>query len=201
MTAPDAEDHPAADRLGRALGGLRQAQENWLEDCFNACQDDPAFTTTFRRWEEQLTVIKLYLHRSETRLLHFVTAVPLGEPATDLPPPGPLRRTDLAHLWRTRFESYFTDRHLDSTYRRIDNILDHDQEAITADIITDLTQLAETAQRTTDAIAALDLTSAPSTLEEVAFYRVISPWRTNGQTALMDVLRWLSETLREQEEW
>lgn len=198
---PPPDEHPAFDRLARALGGLRQAQESWLEDCFQACEGDPAFTSTFRRWEEQLTVVKLYLHRAESRLLHFVAAMPVGEPAGDLPPPGPLRRTELAHLWRTRFEGYFTAHHLDSTYRRLDNLLDHDQEAITADIITDLTQLAETAQQTSDAIAALDLTAEAAALEEVAFYRVISPWRTHGQAALMDVLRWLSETLREQEEW
>ncbi len=198
---PTPEDHPAAERLGRALGGLRQAQENWLEDCFHVCEDDQAFTTTFRRWEEQLTIIKLYVHRAEARLLHFVNAVPLGEPAVDLPPTGPLRRSELALLWRTRFEKYFTANHLDSAYRRIDSALDHDQEAMTADIITDLTQLAETAQQTSDAIEALDLTADPSGLEEIAFYRVISPWRTNGQAALMDVLRWLAETLREQEEW
>jgi hypothetical protein len=198
---PPAEDHPAADRLARALAGLRQAQDGWLEDCFRACEDDPAFISTFRRWEEQLTVLKLYLHRAESRLLHFVTAVPLGEPAGELPLPGPMRRTALAHLWRTRFEAYFASHHLDSTYRRLDSVLDHDQEAMTADIITDLTQLAETAQQASDAIVGLDLDADPATLEEVAFYRVISPWRTQGQAALMDVLRWLSETLREQEEW
>lgn len=198
---PGPEDHPAAERLGRALGGLRQAQETWLEDCFQVCEDDPAFTATFRRWEEQLTVIKLYVHRAEARLLHFVNAVPLGEPMVDLPPTGLLRRSELAHLWRTRFEAYFTTHHLDSVYRRLDSVLDHDQEAMSADIITDLTQLAETAQQTSDAIAALDLTADPSGLEEVAFYRVISPWRTHGQAALLDVLRWLAETLREQEEW
>lgn len=198
---PSPDDHPAVDRLARALGGLRQAQDSWLEDGFRACEGDPAFTTTFRRWEEQLTVVKLYLHRAESRLLHFVAAMPLNVPASDLPPPGPLRRSDLAHLWRTRFENYFSTHHLDSTYRRLDNLLDHDQEAITADIITDLTQLAETAQQTTDAIAALDLSAAAADLEEVAFYRVISPWRTRGQAALLDVLRWLSETLREQEDW
>jgi len=198
---PGPEDHPAVERLGRALGGLRQAQESWLEDCFHVCEDDSAFTTTFRRWEEQLTIIKLYLHRAEARLLHFVNAVPLGEPAIDLPPTGTLRRSELALLWRTRFERYFTANHLDSTYRRLDNALDHDQEAMTADIITDLTQLAEMSQQTSDAIAALDLTADTATLEEIAFYRVISPWRTHGQAALMDVLRWLAETLREQEEW
>ena len=198
---PGPEDHPAAERLGRALGGLRQAQENWLEDCFQVCEDDPAFTATFRRWEEQLTVIKLYVHRAEARLLHFVNAVPLGEPAVDLPPTGLLRRSELAHLWRTRFEAYFTTHHLDSVYRRLDSVLDHDQEAMSADIITDLTQLTEIAQQTSYAIAALDLTADPSGLEEVAFYRVISPWRTYGQAALLDVLRWLAETLREQEEW
>jgi hypothetical protein len=80
-------------------------------------------------------------------------------------------------------------------------VLDHDQEAVSADIITDLTQLAETAQQTSDAIAALDLTADVAALEGIAFYRVISPWRTHGQAALLDVLRWLAETLREQEEW
>ncbi len=199
MPAP--EEHPAVERLARALGGLRQAQDSWLEDCFRACTSDPAFTSTFRRWEEQLTVVKLYLHRAESRLLHFVHAVPAADPIADLPPPAPLRRSELAHLWRVRLEGYFSAHRLDSSYRRLDNVLDHDQEAVTADIITDLTQLAETAQQTSDAIAALDLNAEASALEEVAFYRVISPWRTHGQTALMDVLRWLSETLREQEEW
>jgi hypothetical protein len=195
------EHQPAANRLEQALQGLRVALDQWLEDCFQCCHDDPAFTETFRRWEEQLTIIKLYLLRSEARLLHFIAAVPPTENLADSSLPKAQDPLALGYVWRTRFEAYFLRHHLASTYRRIDTVLDHDQEAVTADIITDLTSLCEIAQRTVNAITALpkDLTS--DTLEELAFYRIISPWRTHGHTALCDTLRWLSETLREQEEW
>jgi hypothetical protein len=147
-------------------------------------------------------VVKLYLHRAEARLLHYLTAVAVEDsPPVDLPPPVAMDRNALAHLWRTRLETWFSRHHLDSSYRRLDSVLDHDQEAMTADIITDLTLLAEVAQQTSDAVASLDLAGDTAGLEEVAFYRVISPWRTHGQATLCDVLRWLSETLREQEEW
>ncbi len=195
------EHQPAANRLEQALHGLRSALNHWLEDCFQISHDDPAFTEAFRRWEEQLTIIKLYVHRAEARLLHYIAAVPPTEALADSQLPQAQDHHALGYIWRTRFESYFTHFHIDSTYRRIESVLDNDQEAVTADIITDLTTLCEIAQRTVNAINELPNTTTSDALEELAFYRVISPWRTHGHMALCDTLRWLSETLREQEEW
>jgi hypothetical protein len=199
MLSPDQQ--PAANRLEQALTGLRIALDNWLEDCFKAGESDPAFTYTFRRWEEQLTVIKLYLHRAEARLLHFIAAVPPTANMAESSLPQALDHDALGYLWRKRFESFFTQHHLDGAYRRLESVLDYDQEAITADIITDLTIMCELAQRTSDAIADMPSVLTSDALEELAFYRVISPWRTHGHPALSDTLRWLSETLREQEDW
>ncbi len=199
MLNPDQQ--PAANRLQQALSGLRTALDQWLEDCFTAGHGDPAFTQTFRRWEEQLTIIKLYLHRAEARLLHFIAAVPPSANMADSSLPQTQDHGELGYLWRKRFEEFFTQHHLDGAYRRLDSVLDYDQEAITADIITDLTTMCELAQKTVDAIAAMPTTQTSDALEEFAFYRVISPWRTQGHPAMCDTLRWLSETLREQEEW
>ena len=37
-------------------------------------------------------------------------------------------------------------------------------------------------------------------IEDLAFYHVLSPWKQRGVAALLDVLRWLSEVLREHED-
>jgi hypothetical protein len=194
------EFHPAIQRLEQALAGLRLGLESWLDELSVSLHDDAAFITSLRRWEEHLTIIKLYLHRAEARLLHFVSAVP-PPPASDESLPKPQSPPSLELIWRQRLEHYFSHHHLPSAYRRIDSVLDHDDEAVTADILTDLAALAALSQRTIDALAAIPEKSAHSQLEERAFYHVIGPWRTHGHAALCDVLRWLSETLREEEEW
>jgi hypothetical protein len=153
------------------------------------------------RCEEHLTIIKLYLHRAEARLLNFTAAHPTHAQITEESPPKPQSPQSLDLLWRQRLEHFFQSHHLPSAYRRIDSVLDHADEAMTADIITDLAALAALSQRTIDALTAIPEKSAYNQLEERAFYQVICPWRTQGHAALCDVLRWLSETLREEEEW
>lgn len=193
-------DGPGAGvKLGRALAGLHHAQRDWLADAQQVCAGDPLFIAAFRRWEEQLTVLKLHLHRTEARLLHLVTVA--GHADEHALPPSPADRRALGLAWRHRFEGWLAAVHIDPAYRRIDSPFDHDQEAVTADIATDLALVAEIAEATGETLAALDPDADPEGLDELAFYRVIAPWRSQGLTALMDVLRWLSETLREQEDW
>ena len=50
-------------------------------------------------------------------------------------------------------------------------------------------------------LAGVVVTSGTDTLEETAFFRVVAPWKRTGLPALHEVLRWLSETLYEQEDW
>lgn len=197
MTNPDGPG--ASVKLGRALAGLHHAQRDWLADAQQVCAGDPLFIAAFRRWEEQLTVLKLHLHRTESRLLHLVAVAGRGDEHA-LPPSHTDRRA-LGLAWRHRFEGWLASVHIDPAYRRIDSPFDHDQEAVTADIATDLALVAEIAEATSETLATLDPDVDPDGLDELAFYRVIAPWRSQGLTALMDVLRWLSETLREQEDW
>ncbi len=197
MTNPDGPG--ASVKLGRALAGLHHVQRDWLDDARQVCAGDPLFIAAFRRWEEQLTVLKLHLHRTESRLLHLVAVASHSDDKHTLPALADRRALGLA--WRQRFETWLAGVHIDPAYRRIDSPFDHDQEAITADIATDLALVAEIAEATSETLATLDPDVDPDGLDELAFYRVIAPWRSQGLTALMDVLRWLSETLREQEDW
>lgn len=200
-------DDLGATPLTRSLSQLQHAQDSWLDDLTLTSRGDKSFVSAFRRWEEQLTLIKLQIHRIETRLQHYLLTPSNDRPARDLPPITAVDRRLVARSWRERLEPYFTDVHLDTAYRHLDSCLDHDQEAIPADIITDLTTLAEIATATSTALADLQRhqRSQPdfqlTLIEEFAFYRVLSPWKAQGMPALLDVLRWLSETLRLEEDW
>ncbi len=199
LRAPDEGDQ-RAERLSRALVALRHAQEAWLDDLRQVCLGDPAVVAAFRRWEERLTLIKLHVHRCEARLLHWLL-IP-GRVRGEAPAaPGLPERRVLARDWRERLEQWFSAQRIDPAYRRIEDVLDHDQEAVTADIVTDLAQLAELATLAVAALAGVGDDSDQDALEDLAFYRVIGPWRSQGQPALHDVLRWLAEHLRDQEDW
>lgn len=188
----------AADELLRALSALHLAQGRWLSDLGEACAGDPAFTAAFRRWQEELTMVKLQLHRVEGRLLHFLMS---AQPATREPRPRSVDPREAAATWRLRLEAWFAHIHLPSAYRRIDSALDLDQEAVTADIITDLAALAETVEVTAPALAEIQASRDLAALESTAFFRVVAPWKRTGLPALFDVQRWLTETLQEQEDW
>jgi hypothetical protein len=201
MPVPDGKEEEVASGLVRALAALGHAQEAWLDDLHQVCLGDPAFVTAFRRWEERLTLVKLRLHRAEGRLLNHLLAVATPRPSDDAPAaPSPDARPAVRR-WRERLEHYCTDHRIDTAYRRLDDALDHDQEAVTADIITDLARLAEVAETTGAALEGMANCHDRAELEELAFFRVISPWKTRGLPALLDVLRWLAETLREREDW
>jgi hypothetical protein len=190
---------PAADELLRALAALQLSQRRWLEDCRDACAGDPAFASVFRRWQEELTMVKLQLHRVEGRLLNFLLV------AQDLAHREPRGRAvdgrAAAAEWRERLEGWFARIHLPTAYRRLDSALDLDEEAVTGDIITDLAGVAETIEVTSPALVELAATRDLQALEETSFFRVVAPWKRTGLPALHDVLRWLSETLYEAEDW
>ncbi len=189
-----------ADELLRALSALRLSQSRWLGDLGEACAGDPAFAACFRRWQEELTMVKLQLHRVENRLLHFVLASEGERERRE----SRVRIADgraAAAAWRQRLEEWFGRIHLGTAYRRLESLVDLDQEAVTADIITDLSALAEVVEITEPALAEIAHSRDPAALEEIAFYRVVGPWKRLGLPALHDTLRWLSETLGEQEDW
>lgn len=191
-----------ADDLLRALTALRTAQERWLADCAQALPSDHAFAAIFRRWQEQLTMVKLQVHRADHRLLHYVAAG-RGDPEHD-PDESSATRVDgraVACAWRERFEGYFLRVHLNTAYRRLDGVLDLDQEAVTADIVTDLSTLAEVATLTAPPLHRLMHERDAVALEDAAFYQVVSPWKRTGLPALTAVLRWLDETLGEMDDW
>ena len=196
-----ADDEQVESRLAHAMAMLRHAEESFLDDLVQTCRGDPAFSSAFRRWEERLTLLKLQLHRMEHRLQHYLHVSGSGEPDLDLPPAPVVNRRSVARAWRERLEQWFSAQHIDTAYRRIENALDHDQEAMTADIITDLVTVAEIAEVTLAALADLDARRDYSHLEDYAFYRVLSPWRAQGMTAMLDTMRWLFESVREHEDW
>jgi hypothetical protein len=196
MSTPD--DGQLTSRLGRALTHLAHVQRDWLGDLDSCCRQSAPHLPAFRRWEEQLTLLKLHLHRTEAQLLRSsATALPASLPA---PVPRPDHRA-IAHRWRGLIEGFFAAHRLDGAYRRLDSVLDHDQEAVTADIVTDLVLLAEVVETTGTALSELESRKEQTGLEELSFYRVVGPWRAHGLAALADVLRWLAETLREEEDW
>ncbi len=188
-----------ADELLRALAALKHSQSRWLADLDEACAGDPAFTACFRRWQEDLAMVKLQLHRVEGRLLHYLPAAREREPREAHP--GEVDGRAAAEAWRLRLESWFTLIHLPSSYRRLDSCLELDQDAVTSDIISDLAALGECAEITMPALAIIQSTRDLDRLEATAFFRVVAPWKRLGLPALHEVLRWLSETLLEQEDW
>jgi hypothetical protein len=190
---------PAADELLRALAALQLSQSRWLSGVGEACAGDPAFAAVFRRWQEELTMVKLQLHRVEGRLLNFLL---VAQDHPDREARG--QRIDgraAAAAWRERLEGWFARIHLPTAYRRLDSALDLDEEAVTGDIITDLAALAETVEVTSPALSELAATRDLQALEVTAFFRVVAPWKRTGLPAVHDVMRWLSETLYEQEDW
>src|SRR3954468_9904838 len=174
---------PAADELLRALAALQLSQSRWLEDVGIACLGDSAFADAFRRWQEELTMVKLQLHRVEGRLLNFLlVAHDAGRRETRI---RPVDGRAAAAEWRVRLEAWFAHIHLPTAYRRLDSALDLDQEAVTGDIITDMAALAEAVEVTAPALAELAATRDLSALEETAFFRVVAPWKRTGLPALL----------------
>ena len=117
MSAPD--DGQLTSRLGRALAHLAHVQRDWLSDLDNSCREGTPFLGTFRRWEEQLTLLKLHLHRTEAQLIRSAaTALPASQPT-----PVPRADRAIARRWRELIEGFFATHHLDGAYRRMSSAL------------------------------------------------------------------------------
>lgn len=193
MIPPEPEERPPAN-LRRALGAVSRTQSLWLIELDQACRGEPAFITAFRRWEELLTALRLHLLRVESRLLqHALAGHP--PPAQEFAAP-PCDREEAARRWSERLGAWFQQLHIDPTYLRLASVLDPDQEPVTADITTDLAALAEIAETTMPALAASQ-DEDQSTLDDLAFFHVLGPWKNRGFAALDDALRWLGEMARE----
>jgi hypothetical protein len=194
-------DMPDGDDLLRCLSALQRAQGAWLADLAGVCATtDVAFTEVFRRWQEQLTSTKLHLHRSESRLLHFV----LTPQVRELHQAARIAVDDdyaLAKTWQHRLEAWFHDIHLETTYRRLENLRDLDNEPVNADIISDLVTLAELAEQTAPILVRIAAERDLRTTQDLAFFGVLAPWRVRGLPALHSVLGWLAETLSEEDDW
>lgn len=193
----------ASTDLIRALQAIQRTQARWLEDLNSMCtSQDPRFLDGFRRWEEQLTLLKLHLHRAEQRLLHFLLVPEERRPWRDLP--GPPRNKQERRLsfrqWNQTAQTYFTSLRIDTNYRRLGNILDLEEDAVSADVVTDVVALAEMCAYTGDALQRLDQLDDEQYLEDLAFYHVLSPWKQQGMQALLDCLRWLNAFLRNHDE-
>ncbi len=191
---------PDGDDLLRCLAALQRSQAAWLADAAATCPQDPAFTAAFRRWQEQLTQLKLHLHRSEGRLLHFVLSPQAAAVHREVHSPDDPGRA-IARAWRHRLQEWFATIHLDSTYMRLDNVRDLSTELVNADIITDFTTLAELAQSTAPILDRIAIDRDLGSAQDLAFYGVLAPWRVRGLLALHDCLRWLNETLSDEGDW
>lgn len=191
-TAPVEDLRRSLDAIGRILS-------TWLADLEGVSAGDPRFDAAFRRWEEQLTLLKLHLHRAEQRLLHYLLVPEERRPWRDLP----RQREDARgryRRWHDRLAGWMVALHLPTAYRRLGDVLDLAGEATTADAITDLVALAELAQSTVEALATFAAIDQPDCLEDLAFFHVISPWKQQGMPALFDLLRWLNAFLAERDE-
>lgn len=191
-------DHRPVD-LVRALSAIRRTQERWLTDLAGVCVGDPRFHDAFRRWQEQLSLLRLQLLRAEGRLLHYLMVPDERRPRGRVPGPSLDRPARYGH-WQGRISDYLLALHLDTRYRRLVDPLDLTAEAVTADVVTDLVALAVLAEETGAALSELPDLGPVDHLEDLAFFRVLSPWRIRGLGHLHDVLRWLDGFLVEHSE-
>ena len=140
----------------------------------------------------------MYLHRAENRLLHFLAAPRPDRPQREFAAAVPDRR-DLGMRWTESFAGWFQLLHIETTYRRLPSVLELSEEALSADIVTDLAAIAETAEITMPPLAGAAAFDE-SCIEDLAYFHVISPWKQHGMPALLDALHWLAEFLRENDE-
>ncbi len=188
------------DDVLRCLAALQRSQATWLADLAATCPHDPAFTDAFRRWQEQLTQVKLHLHRSEGRLLHFVLTPQAAALHREVRSPDDPGRT-IARAWRNRLQEWFATIHLDPTYARLESVRDLASEPLNADITTDFMILAELAELTAPVLERIALDRDLGSAQDLAFFGVLAPWRVRGLPALHDCLRWLAETLSDEGDW
>lgn len=196
MHAPE-PDERAPRHLSGALSAIHRTQSLLLVDFAQTCKGETGFIAVFRRWEEQLTALRLHILRAESRLLHLVGT------ERDIHDYHGARvdRESLSVQWVSRFTEWFASVRVNSTYRHLDSILDLDAEPVPADIITDLAIIAEVAESSMPALAKIEESLADRSLEDLAFYRVVAPWRGRGLPAMRQVERWLGEMLSELDAW
>jgi len=195
MTSPE---HAPTDLI-RALEAIRRTQARWLSDVAELCRGDPRFLDAFRRWEELLTLLKLHIHRAEQRLLHFLMIPEERRPWREFP--GVESEAQITYQrWMQQVAPYFRSLHIDTGYRRLGHILDHHEEAVTADIVTDIVALCEIAESTGRVLEHFAAEGRTDPLEDMAFFHVLAPWKQHGMPALLDLLRWLSAFLAEHDE-
>lgn len=196
MLGPEPDERAPFHLIG-ALGAIRRTQSLLLVDLEQTCRGDQAFLAAFRRWEEHFTAVRLQVLRAEARLYHLVVAGGPGEERT-----LPLARRQQVHArWVRAFGDWFAAVRIDTTYQRLDSLLDPRAEVVPADIVTDLAVIAEVAEGSMPALAELDRTLDERTLEDLAFYRVIAPWRSRGLEAMRQAEAWIGEMLCEHDVW
>ncbi len=200
MDFPPEPEERRPGNLVMALGAMQRAQTVWLVDLAQVTQGDPSFIPAFRRWQEELTALKLYLLRAESRLLHYLLRNDPLATWKEFAAPEAETRLAIASRWTDKLVAYFRDIHLDTRYRRLNSTIDLDEECTTADIVTDIVAVAEVCELTMPALMRLKQQADLECLEDLAFYHVISPWKQRGLPPLLDVMRWLSEILSEHAE-
>ena len=187
----------AADELLRALAGLDTAGRRWRDDLATTCAGaDPAFAEALRRWREQLTALKLAVHRVERRLLDLVLLP--GAEAWAAPAPG---SPDAIPDWRVAIAGWCDQCRLPTVYLRVERVLELDGEAVPADVITDLAGVAGVVDATAPAVREAVRSRTPRSLPDATFYRILGPWRRTGLPALAAGLRWIDESLDDHEDW
>ena len=181
--------------LRSALEDLAIVQALWLDDVDQTiAAADPCFVAVFRRWECRLSALKLALHRADQQVRPVIAAVGIHGP---LRPAPVIDRAASFRRWNRALVDYTHGLRLPTVYRRLADITDLEQEATTADVVTDLVALAVLAETTGVALRSGD----GVVLDEVTvFHQVLSPWRQEGLPALFDVLRWLHALLAAEDE-
>lgn len=197
LTTMDEANRPTD--LIRALEAIRRTQGVWLKDLEAVCAGDPRFLDAFRRWQEWLLMIRLHLARAESKLLHFLMVPAERRPWQDLPGQRPTPR-QVHGQWEKLVPPYLHALRIDTTYRRLPSLIEGEDEPLRADIATDITELASIADASNQAMDRLLVHENGDTLENLAFYHVLSPWRTRGLAPLRDVLGWIEEFLIERGE-
>lgn len=191
-------DHAPTDLI-RALEAIRRTQTRFLTEVEQLCRGDPRFHDAFRRWHELLTLLKLHVLRAEQRLLHFLLVPEERRTWREFPGAIGDSQTRWRH-WMHLVAPYFRSLHIDTSYRRLGDILDPLAEAVTADVVTDLVAVCEVADATSTALEHFHKEGHTALLEDLAFYHVLSPWKQHGLPALGDLSRWIGAFLAEHDE-
>ncbi|MFW5846337.1 MAG: hypothetical protein ACOCXJ_08930, partial [Planctomycetota bacterium] len=93
---------PRPGDLLRSLTAIRRAQGRWLDDVLGTtAANEPRFSEVFRRWSQQLTLIRLTLLRAEHMLLHYLLVPIEMRPWRELPAPPQIGPDD-CRAWQDR---------------------------------------------------------------------------------------------------